>query len=222
MGTRNNWLKVFNTTSGAEDSESLADWRIANGYAWHDQLDEPWRKSNSVNMMMELRGVLGSLHVENYSATGAPSISGLAGAGRWLRASTSGIADNNSNSYAESDYYNFGYTYQWVRVRRRHRDRYRGRHRRQLPADRRRPGQAGQGQGVVHRQRGQLRRAARQRRIPIGQHDLAGRLSRVGTANPRVGRETRAAKEPVSLEKFGRSASRPAATPTAKNLSPLG
>ena len=115
-GNAEQWLKVFNTTSGAEDSESLADWRIANGYAWHDQLDEPWRKSNSVNMMMELRGVLGSLHVENYSATGAPSISGLAGAGRWLRASTSGIADNNSNSYAESDYYNFGYTYQWVRV----------------------------------------------------------------------------------------------------------
>ena len=111
-----NWMSPYVTLSQAEDPESLTDWVISDYDVFRHELSQSWRRSDELDMMMEIRGVLGSL-LANYAATGAPFISGEdPGAGYWLSASTSEIADDNGNSNAESDYDHYRYTYQWVRV----------------------------------------------------------------------------------------------------------
>ena len=52
----------------------------------------------------------------NYSATGAPTVSGTAWVGQTLTAETGGIADGNGTTKADNDDVGYVYTYQWVRV----------------------------------------------------------------------------------------------------------
>ncbi|MXW19498.1 MAG: hypothetical protein F4Y00_11235 [Bacteroidetes bacterium SB0662_bin_6] len=110
------WLNAINTGSHAEDPESLPGWSVHDGYAYKHEPDGDWRQSRNMNIKMDVRGIVGIVHTENYPATGQPSISGLAQSGRWLTASSAGIYDSNGQYNAELDGNYASYTYQWLRV----------------------------------------------------------------------------------------------------------
>lgn len=115
-GVSLHWLNAMNTSSHAEDPESLPGWSVHDGYAFKRALNDDWGQSTQMNVKMDIRGIVGIVHTENYPATGQPSISGLGQAGRWLIASSMGVHDSNGQYNAELEGNYASYAYQWVRV----------------------------------------------------------------------------------------------------------
>ena len=117
------------------------------------------------------------IRISTNAATGQPTITGTAQVGQTLTAGKGTIADINGTTRADNGETNYAYTYQWVQVDGSSETDITGATSKTYtlaPAD---AGQDGQGQGELHRRRGQRRGSAHQRGLPGHGDDRGPRRS---------------------------------------------